>query len=40
MPIVIPRVYERATAWLYTHDVGALPAPAADGAPYDRAVGR
>ena len=33
MPIVFRHVYARATAWLYTHDLGALPAPAEGSRP-------
>ncbi|PJE95287.1 salicylate 1-monooxygenase [Streptomyces carminius] len=28
MPIVLRHFHERSTAWLYTHDLGTLPAPA------------
>ena len=26
MPVLVPRFYERATAWLYDYDPGTLPA--------------
>ena len=26
MPVMVPRFYERATAWLYDYDPGQLPA--------------
>ncbi|WP_255346988.1 hypothetical protein [Frankia sp. QA3] len=26
MPVVFPRVYERATSWLHDYDPGVLPA--------------
>ncbi|RKN38149.1 FAD-dependent oxidoreductase [Streptomyces hoynatensis] len=32
MPVVFPRVYPRATGWLYAHELGELPAADAEGA--------
>ena len=36
MPIAFGHFYEKATTWLYTHDLGTLPAPAGQPRPAER----
>ncbi|REE73170.1 2-polyprenyl-6-methoxyphenol hydroxylase-like FAD-dependent oxidoreductase [Rhodococcus wratislaviensis] len=36
MPIAFGHFYEKATTWLYTHDLGTLPAPAEQPRPAER----